>query len=1209
MNADHVQLEASEQGKSEPSWPGKFDHAGNASYLLADSAVVLAEYEFAFSVTYLLWSKKDYTLGETSLTFDEATLWNEEIAPHLRASIESGPLNSEERRAQLAALFESNPTLTREAMLRIAAFVHAMWKIGARAHISKRLQSSASQLVPTTRNGLAETHPLQDWRRTWLNWAVGDESAKFRERKRIAEEDAARQRVLQEERERREALERAQAQAEAARQRVLQEERERREALERAQAQAEAARQRVLQEERERKHNAAKAEYKLKLAANYIKTAESKEWAYGDIPLTESDRRNLECEYVQEWFTSRTSSQLSVQPNVDQIAAISRMSSRLLIQARAGSGKTTLLVMRTIFLIQHCKVDPHQIILFVFNKKAAIEIETRLIEALGLVGAPEDQLRSQLPFVQTFDAFAQACSNWVNWEDYEREDLFFNAIQTLISERPDAVRDAMKGLFQRDWERLEAAFIPGREATLSTRRSYEADGLRETLGGEQVKSLGEHRIANFLFEHDIPYRYEKPLYGTQIKHWSPDFTLFPELDPNERIIVEYLGLAGIPEYDLKTASKKDALYGMEESQRPTVIWLLPADMVTPGKSNTRYKETILKALADRRLKCQPLSEDEIWARIKVRAVSTFREVMISVAERAMQLNWGASELQNAASGSPVPDLLSLAAAVLANVKENPIEGKRSYAEICWDAAGALNASNFSPPSLHWKASKLRQELDISSLREILIDEYQDYAPRFNALIEGLITRSPATRVVAVGDDWQAINRYAGSDSRYIETAAREYARVLLPMNHRSRKEIVELGNSLMEGHGPAATSEQGKDPADIRKFSIDQLKIDPLEKDAVEKYCDLYPNVPVAISRLAIPHLRKGNTVAVLARTNPELAVNNRNQRKRTPLTAMLSEMAGTDTGLIDVGTAHSYKGLQADVVILVTEKFPLLHSHRVITEVFGDTEEVVRIDERRLLYVALTRAKHTLYILVRNQSDDQEFVSELKIPTGSWSEFPPTGAHMESQEKLLVLVSGGSYQVRFALKKDGFTFRDRPQKHWQKIEHVLRDPLAIVEELKRRPWANSDTLTDDLYIEVRNGSKALVASAVIRAKAGNAASELAHAASQAESGRPAGEFTPSHELEVRRRAYESGERSGSLRGTRDGDITTAPPVRDGGSTTFRKPRERYFHDNDRVQHHLFGIGIVVTSKLTLTDEEVTIAFVGVGVKTLAASLANLERL
>ena len=56
-----------------------------------------------------------------------------------------------------------------------------------------------------------------------------------------------------------------------------------------------------------------------------------------------------------------------------------------------------------------------------------------------------------------------------------------------------------------------------------------------------------------------------------------------------------------------------------------------------------------------------------------------------------------------------------------------------------------------------------------------------------------------------------------------------------------------------------------------------------------------------------------------------------------------------------------------------------------------------------------------------------------------------------------------------------------------------------------------------------------------------------------------------------------------------------------------RIPGERYFRDGDRVLHATFGEGIVVTSKLTRHDEEVTIAFAGSGVKTLAASIANLE--
>jgi DNA helicase-2/ATP-dependent DNA helicase PcrA len=153
------------------------------------------------------------------------------------------------------------------------------------------------------------------------------------------------------------------------------------------------------------------------------------------------------------------------------------------------------------------------------------------------------------------------------------------------------------------------------------------------------------------------------------------------------------------------------------------------------------------------------------------------------------------------------------------------------------------------------------------------------------------------------------------------------------------------------------------------------------------------------------------------------------------------------------------------------------------------------------------------------------------------------------------------------------------------------------------------------------------------------------------EPGAPAGEFTPSRDLEARRRAYGAGARSGSLRlpgegdgfdegvddagddpdhdgapltrpvgrippwangrrlepGAHESDTAEALPERRTAPARVRIPGERYFRDGDRVQHPRFGSGIVVTSKLTRSDEEVTIAFVGVGVKTLAASIAGLE--
>ncbi len=98
--------------------------------------------------------------------------------------------------------------------------------------------------------------------------------------------------------------------------------------------------------------------------------------------------------------------------------------------------------------------------------------------------------------------------------------------------------------------------------------------------------------------------------------------------------------------------------------------------------------------------------------------------------------------------------------------------------------------------------------------------------------------------------------------------------------------------------------------------------------------------------------------------------------------------------------------------------------------------------------------------------------------------------------------------------------------------------------------------------------------------------------------------FRPNRDLAARREAFEAGAPSGSL-GTGSGTGTAAP------ARTPRPviPGERQFRDGDRVRHGRWGDGIVVTSKLTRSDEEITVAFKdpGVGRKTMLASLANLE--
>ena len=120
----------------------------------------------------------------------------------------------------------------------------------------------------------------------------------------------------------------------------------------------------------------------------------------------------------------------------------------------------------------------------------------------------------------------------------------------------------------------------------------------------------------------------------------------------------------------------------------------------------------------------------------------------------------------------------------------------------------------------------------------------------------------------------------------------------------------------------------------------------------------------------------------------------------------------------------------------------------------------------------------------------------------------------------------------------------------------------------------------------------------------------------RAGSGQPgaprAGEgFRPTRDLGARRDAYTAGAPSGSLGVPPARPQTGHPSVsRPAPAARPRIPGERQYRDGDRVRHPRLGDGIVVTSKLTRSDEEVTVAFSnGGGVKTLLASIANLELL
>ena len=97
--------------------------------------------------------------------------------------------------------------------------------------------------------------------------------------------------------------------------------------------------------------------------------------------------------------------------------------------------------------------------------------------------------------------------------------------------------------------------------------------------------------------------------------------------------------------------------------------------------------------------------------------------------------------------------------------------------------------------------------DLKRIRYVLIDEYQDFSELFHRLVQAIRGQNPRVRFFCVGDDWQAINGFAGSDLRFFQNFEQffEDPRELpVATNYRSARTIVDVGNALMNGQGTPA---------------------------------------------------------------------------------------------------------------------------------------------------------------------------------------------------------------------------------------------------------------------------------------------------------------------------------------------------------------------------------------------------------------------
>lgn len=244
---------------------------------------------------------------------------------------------------------------------------------------------------------------------------------------------------------------------------------------------------------------------------------------------------------------------------------------------------------------------------------------------------------------------------------------------------------------------------------------------------------------------------------------------------------------------------------------------------------------------------------------------------------------------------------------------------------------------------------------------ILVDEFQDTSQDRKRMIQALLDQNESVKLFAVGDDWQSIYRFAGADieimthfSNHFGATAQNY----LTQTYRSYQGIVDVSSEFVQRN----ENQLKKKVSAARDIEKDQVILYGYEseQDQAEQLAGL-------LSKLNSIPSENRLTVFLLARYSH-----------------IKPKKLGSFPNLdIKFSTIHASKGLQADYVILLNAKtgpygFPSTISDDPLMElVIPEPENYPHAEERRLMYVAITRAKKSVFIF-SNQKKFSPFVTEL---------------------------------------------------------------------------------------------------------------------------------------------------------------------------------------------------------------------------------------
>ncbi len=655
-----------------------------------------------------------------------------------------------------------------------------------------------------------------------------------------------------------------------------------------------------------------------------------------------------------------------------------------LVVSSAGSGKTTTIVGKVKYLTEIKDVAPSKILLISFTRKAAAELTERM-STEGLKGYTFHRL--------ALDIIGKATGKKPSICD-NTEALFINIYRNLLENREfkHSVLEYFKNwqTEEADWEQRKNE----RREKLSELKRFTRKALLPDMDNKIifVRSEQEQKICFALSSLGVQFRYEDPyehpLADEMYTQYRPDFSIyFEQKGETKRIYLEHFG---VNEQGLVPAwFAKDKNITYEEANRvyhDSITWKRAAHekfgtqlLVTTSADfrDGEIKDTLKKLLEDAGVPIQEKTDEELYdlvlpkgskqEKLFIRLVATFVKLVKSSCKSIEEV------LKQAKRAGDKRTVF-----IIKNIFQPIYERYRS-------ALIEREQIDFTDAIL--QATEICRKTHPVEYDYIIVDEFQDISiDRYNFL-KALREGNPPAKLYCVGDDWQSIYRFNGSDMALFNQFSEYFGATEI----NKIETTYRFGEPLVAWSSQFIQRNKAQIEKEIHSFRSDMKTELEFHAYDILDYCNNYCNI---IGKL-VDSIPSDKSIYLLGRYNYDDYYLSYMYQSIKEENRFFYEIGGRK---IEFLTVHKSKGLEADYVILLqcnkdTHGFPCLMSgDPVLNYVLTKSDEYPYGEERRLFYVAITRAKLKTFVLYDRRFPSvfvDEFLHPEKLSEESYVKHP----------------------------------------------------------------------------------------------------------------------------------------------------------------------------------------------------------------------------